>query len=104
VRASEFVQLVRTVGVPVSHVTLAGQRTAITGVVQSTARGSDAVVNAYGLNGVAVQALAVDLPAPPVKFDSLEVNGELYTVDSVSAKRETVSGSIMGWVMYCRGR
>jgi hypothetical protein len=103
-RTSEFTQLVRTVGVPVTHFTVAGQRTAITGVVQSTARAGESIVNAYGVNGVAVQALAADLASPPVKFDSLEIAGELYTVDSVAAKRETLSGSIMGWVMYCKGR
>ena len=63
---------------------------------------NDGLVNAYGVHGVQVQVDAAVVQ--PIKFDRFKVGTESYTVDTAIPQHERVSGAIISYTCYCKGR
>ena len=73
----------------------------IVSTISDTMR-NDGLVNAYGVHGVQVQVDAAVVQ--PIKFDRFKVGTESYTVDTAIPQHERVSGAIISYTCYCKGR
>lgn len=74
-------------------------------IVQSTSKSSEAIINAYGVNGVSVQIAVTDLPTPPLKFDEFTTaDNEKFVVDTVIEHKARGVGSISSYTCYCKGK
>lgn len=74
-------------------------------IVQSTRKSAEAIIQAYGVNGISVQVAADDVPVEPIKFDSfLLANGDRFVIDTVITHSERTSGVDTHYTCYCKGR
>jgi hypothetical protein len=74
-------------------------------IVQSTSKSSEAIVNAYGVNGVSVQIAVNALPEAPQKFDTITTaESERFIVDTVIKHKERGNGAVSSYTCYCKGK
>lgn len=74
-------------------------------IVQNNRREADAIINAYGINGVNIQVDVDDVPVIPEKFDVFtDVIGQRHVVDTVIAHRARDTGVIRSYTIYCKGK
>lgn len=101
--ATEFNQLLATVGEPVTFVQAKPPAASVTtrAIVQDMGRAPEAVVNAYGLTGRSVQMNMTGLAVPPEKFDAIiRSNGERITLDIVNPEHARGSGAVSYYIAY----
>lgn len=107
-RRSEFDILSAFVGEPVTWNHAKGIETATLipfAIVQSTTKNNEALVNAFGVAGKAIQIGEGTTPIPPEKFDIfLLADGAKFVIDSVVEHRERGTGVIQHYTCYCKGR
>lgn len=65
-------------------------------------RDDQELVNAYGAGGKVITAKVETLPVEPRKFDTFEVEGEVYVVQAVHPVH--LNAELIGYRMYARGR
>jgi hypothetical protein len=105
--APEFAHLVQTLGQPMTwqqgkppH-----DSASITVIVQSTAKAQEAIVNAFGVNGVSIQLKVDSIPIPPEKFDIFtDANGHRYVIDTVVKHESRGSGALVSFTCYSKGK
>lgn len=103
---NEFRILANATGEPVSWVQAKApnQNAAVNrAIVQSTSKSSEAIINAYGVNGVSIQVAAADLPIAPVKFDTFVVGSNNYVIDTPIAHKERGTGAVIYYTCYVKG-
>lgn len=105
--AAEFAKNLSVLGKPVTweqakppHATAS-----LSGILQSTAKTQEAMVNAFGVNGVSIQVAASDFPVAPEKFDTFtDANGHRYVIDTVVPHESRGSGLLVSFTCYSKGK
>lgn len=73
-------------------------------LTQSTSKSTEAIVQAYGVNGREFVFLSDALPLTPERFDAIQIGGERYALDTVVPLHEDGTGLLMGWRCYAKGK
>ena len=105
--AAEFKQLLANTGRLLVWVQAkpAHASASVQGIVQSTAKAQESIVNAFGVNGTSVQIAADALPIPPEKFDSfIDGNGTRYVIDTVVKHEARGTGAAVSFTCYAKGK
>lgn len=105
--AAEFSRALALLGVPVTWTQAKAPNAteSIRAIVQSTAKAQEAIVNAFGVNGVSIQVAADALPTAPEKFDSFtDANGARHVIDTVVKHEARGSGALVNFTCYAKGK
>ena len=61
----------------------------------------ESLINAYGIAGKIITFEAQSLTVPPVKLDTVEIDGQRYTLQSVQPKY--LNGKLLFYTAYVKG-
>lgn len=105
--AAEFSRLRDVLGSPITwtQAKAPNASASCSGIIDSVRNAPEKIVQAYGVDGWQIQVLASDLPAPPVKFDTIEDgSGRRFVLDDVVAHKERGTGATVHYTCYAKGR
>lgn len=102
----EFRKLLAAVGEPVtlSPAKQPGQSYNLKAIIQPVSGRDEAIINAYGVGARTIQIAAPDLPAPPLKFDTVTSQGEKIVIDTVIAQHARGTGAVSSYLCYVKGK
>jgi hypothetical protein len=104
--AAEFNQLATLTGEPVDFIQAKPPNITrkVQGIVASTSKAAETIVNAFGVSGTSVQVAAAIFVPPPEKFDIFILqNGKRIVIDTVIAHAARGSGVVTSYTCYAKG-
>lgn len=105
---TEFKMLAKATGQPVTWTQAKAPNATATiarAIVQSTAKATESIINAYGVNGTSIQFSVADVPVEPEKFDAVvNATGERFVINDVIKHFERQSGALIYFTCYSKGK